>query len=360
MPTLTNSMDVFSHQAFAGHEMVLFCNDATTGLRAIIAVHDTRLGPALGGLRMWNYASTDEALFDVLRLSRGMTYKSAAAGLPLGGGKAVILGDSRRHKTDALLAKFGEFVESLGGRYITAEDVGIGTRDIQIIGQSTSHVAGLTGQSGDPSPFTALGTLLSIKAALKMATGREELSGRRIMVQGTGNVGLGLIKLLVDEGARVLAHDVNADSLRKAVVAGARMVTAAEVYTTPVDVYAPCALGATLNPTTIPQLRCAVVAGAANNQLLDEERDGQALHQRGILYVPDFVANAGGIINISVEREGEYRQDRAQELTRNIYRTVLKVFALCETERLLPQQAAKRLAEQSLQQAAASMAGATV
>ncbi|WP_050029010.1 Glu/Leu/Phe/Val dehydrogenase dimerization domain-containing protein [Verrucomicrobium sp. BvORR034] len=328
-----------------GHETVQVCMDPATGLRAIIAVHDTRLGPALGGVRMWNYATEEEAQVDVLRLARGMTYKAAAAGLNLGGGKAVIIGDSRREKSDALLRRFGQFVELLGGCYITAEDVGIGTRDISIIGETTSHVAGLAGQSGDPSPFTAYGTFLSIKAGLKRATGSEELSGRKVMVQGTGHVGLALVRLLRKEGAVVFAHDVRDDSLRDAVVAGARLATAAEVYSRPVDVYAPCALGATLNPETIPLLRCKVVAGAANNQLLDEDRDGLALQKRDIVYVPDFVANAGGIINISVEREGGYDRNRALQLTENIRHNVNRVFEIADAEGLLPHQAAMRLAE---------------
>ena len=330
------------------HELILSCHDDATGLRAIIAVHDTTLGPSLGGLRMWNYATEDEALFDVLRLARGMTLKSAAAGLNFGGGKAVIIGDSRTHKSAALLRRFGQFVNELGGKYITAEDMGIGTRDIETIREVTPHVAGLADRSGDPSPFTALGVFVGIKAALKRATGREELSGKRVLVQGTGNVGLALVKHLRSAGAEVFAYDVNESSLRAAVVAGAQTVRAEEVYSAPVDVYAPCAFGATLNPTTIPQLRCSVVCGAANNQLLDEGRDGQALHDRGILYAPDFVVNAGGIINIAVEKEGDYDCDRARQLTENIYQTVTDVFAACDSEHLLPQQAAIRLAERRL------------
>lgn len=341
-------MNLFSEIPTPNHELVVSCHDQATGLRAIIAVHDTTLGPALGGLRMWDYASEDEALFDVLRLARGMTLKSAAAGLNFGGGKAVILGDSRTHKSAALLRRFGQFVHELGGKYITAADMGIGTRDIEIIREVTPHVAGLADQSGDPSPMTALGVFVGIKATLKRATAREELSGKRVLVQGTGNVGLALVRHLRKAGAEVFAYDVNESSLRAAVVAGARAVSAEEVYSLPVDVYAPCAVGATLNPATIPQLRCAVVCGAANNQLLDEDRDGQALQNRGILYAPDFVVNAGGIINIAVEKEGDYDPERARRLTENIYQTVTEVFAACESERLLPQQAAIRLAEQKL------------
>ena len=344
-------MKTFRQLATSDHEMVVFCNDNATGLRAIIAVHDTTLGPSLGGLRMWPYASEDEALFDVVRLARGMTYKSAAAGLPFGGGKAVILGDSRTQKSPALLRRFGKFVNDLGGKYITAEDMGIGTRDIATIGLETPHVAGLAEKSGDPSPFTALGTFLSICAAVKHVTGCDNVSGRKVMVQGTGSVGLDLVKQLHRAGAEVFAFDVNESSLRAAVVAGARAVSADAVYTTPVDVYSPCAFGATLNPTTIPQLRCAVVAGAANNQLLDEARDGQALHDRGILYAPDFIVNAGGIINISVEKSGTYSRERALSLTKNIYHTVTEIFTACDTGHLLPHQAAIRLAEERLRQA---------
>ncbi len=336
----------------SSHELVVSCQDHSTGLRAIIAVHDTTLGPALGGLRMWDYATEDEALFDVLRLARGMTLKSAAAGLHFGGGKAVILGDSRTQKCAALLRRFGQFVHELGGKYITAEDMGIGTGDIETIREVTPHVAGLKDRSGDPSPFTALGVFVGIKAALKRATGTEELSGKRVLVQGTGQVGLALVKHLCKAGAEVLAYDVNESSLGAAVLAGARAVSAEKVYVGQVDVYAPCAFGATLNPTTIPQLRCAVVCGAANNQLLDEARDGQALHDRGILYAPDFVVNAGGIINIAVEKEGAYDPDRARLLTENIYQTVTDIFSACDSEHLLPQQAAIRLAERRLHRAA--------
>lgn len=345
-------MNVFEQLSTSDHELVLYCNDNATGLKAIIAVHNTVLGPSLGGLRMWSYETENEALFDVLRLARGMTYKSAAAGLNFGGGKAIIIGDSRTQKTPALLRRFGQFVEDLGGKYITAEDMGIGTKDIDVIRNETSHVAGLAEQSGDPSPFTALGTFLSIRAAMKRATGSDDLGGKKVMVQGVGNVGLDLVKQLRKVGAEVFAFDVNETSLRAAVVAGARTVSANEVYTMPVDVYAPCAFGATLNPTTIPQLRCSVVAGAANNQLLDELRDGQALQDRGILYAPDFVVNAGGIINISVEKSGVYSREQATRQTERIYDTITEIFDVCESEKILPQQAAIRLAERRLQHAA--------
>jgi leucine dehydrogenase len=333
------------------HEQVVFCRDHATGLHAVIAVHDTTLGPALGGLRMWPYQSEQEALIDVLRLARGMTYKSAAAGLQFGGGKAVIIGDSRTHKTPALLRRFGEQVEELGGKYITAEDMGIGTCDIEVIREVTPHVAGLVDQSGDPSPFTALGTFVSIRAALKHTTGRDDLSGRKVMVQGAGNVGLALIEQLCAVGAEVFAYDINEWALRTAVVAGARAVSAGEVYTTPVDIYAPCARGATLNPQTIHQLRCSIVAGAANNQLFDESRDALELHKRGILYAPDFVVNAGGIINISVEKSGAYNRAEALRLTENIYHTLTQILRTSEAEGILPHEAAQRLAEERLEAA---------
>lgn len=344
--------DILSKRRASDHESVVSCDDPATGLRSIIAVHDTTLGPALGGLRMWDYVSEEEAIFDVLRLARGMTLKSAAAGLNFGGGKAVILGDSRTLKSPALLRRFGQFVNEMSGKYITAEDMGIGTNDIETIRKVTPHVAGLVDRSGDPSPFTALGIFVGIQASLKQATGREELSGKRVLVQGAGQVGLALIKHLHGAGAEVFVYDVNEASLRAAVIAGARTIPANEVYTLPVDVYAPCAFGATLNPTTIPQLRCAVVCGAANNQLLDEDRDGQALHDCGILYAPDFVVNAGGIINIAVEKESDYDSERARSLTENIYQTVTNVFSTCASTGLLPQQAAIRLAEHRLQGAA--------
>jgi len=351
MKDQTFQPEVFSQLSISEQELVMFCHDHATGLRAIIAVHNTVLGPALGGLRMWNYASERDALFDVLRLARGMTYKSAAAGLNLGGGKAVIIGDSRAHKSEALLRRFGRFVNDLGGKYITAEDVGISAHDIETIRKETPHVAGLLDRSGDPSPFTAYGVWLSIRAAMKRVTGTDDLSGRSVMVQGTGNVGLQLVKLLRRDGATVYAHDLNAGSLKSAVMEGAKVVSANDVYEAPVDVYAPCALGATLNPMTIPQLRCSVVAGAANNQLLDEARDGRALQERGILYVPDFVANAGGIINISIEKSGSYCKERALKLTENIYDTVTNVFDICDREGELPQQAAMALAKNRLRQA---------
>jgi leucine dehydrogenase len=281
-----------------------------------------------------------------------MTYKAAAAGLSFGGGKAVIIGDSRTQKSPALLRRFGSFVQALGGKYITAEDMGIGTADVETIRAVTPHVAGVAAGSGDPAPFTALGVFVSILAAMEHLKGRQDMNGRKVLVQGTGNVGLALVKHLRRAGADVFAWDVRESALRAAVVAGARAVPASAIHSLVVDVYAPCALGATLNPASISQLRCAAVVGAANNQLLDEERDGQALHDRGILYVPDFVANAGGIINISVEKSGAYDRELAARLTLNIQRTVSRILAESATSGILPHQAAKRLAERRLRMAA--------
>lgn len=342
--------ELFASISQFDHELVLFCNDNTTGLKAIIAVHNTTLGPALGGLRMWNYKSDHDALFDVLRLSRGMTYKSAVAGLNLGGGKAVIIGDARTQKSEALLRRFGKFVNNLAGKYITAEDVGIGVQDIETVLNETPHVAGLADKSGDPSPFTAYGTYLSIKASMKKLTGSDSLVGKKVMVQGTGHVGLYLVEHLVKEGATVLAYDIYEDNLKAAVATGATAVSGDVVYSSAVDVYAPCALGATLNPDTIPQLKCAIVAGAANNQLLDEVRDGQALQDRKILYAPDFVANAGGIINVFNEVQGNYRKERSMRMTENIYNTVLNVYATCDAQGILPQQAAIAVAEKRIKE----------
>ena len=342
--------ELFASISQFDHELVLFCNDNTTGLKAIIAVHNTTLGPALGGLRMWNYKSDHDALFDVLRLSRGMTYKSAVAGLNLGGGKAVIIGDARTQKSEALLRRFGKFVNNLAGKYITAEDVGIGVQDIETVLNETPHVAGLADKSGDPSPFTAYGTYLSIKASMKKLTGSDSLVGKKVMVQGTGHVGLYLVEHLVKEGATVLAYDIYEDNLKAAVAAGATAVSGNVVYSSDVDVYAPCALGATLNPDTISQLKCAIVAGAANNQLLDEVRDGQALQDRKILYAPDFVANAGGIINVFNEVQGNYRKERSMRMTENIYNTVLNVYATCDAQGILPQQAAIAVAEKRIKE----------
>lgn len=331
------------------HEEVLFCHDRATGLRAIIAVHDTTLGPSLGGTRMWPYADESDALRDVLRLSRGMTYKSALAGLDLGGGKAVIIGDARTQKTEAMFRRFGRFVDSLNGRYITAEDVGMSTTDMVNIRKETKHVAGLPeemGGSGDPSPVTAYGVFCGIKAAAKTAYGSDSLAGRKVAVQGAGNVGAALVGHLVKDGAVVYLTDIHDDKLaavKKAHPAVA-LVRPDEVYDLDMDVYSPCALGATLNDDTLKKLKCSVVAGAANNQLADEQVHGKAVIEKGILYAPDFLINAGGIINCSWELKG-YDRKAALLQTENIYRTALDIFKRSADEKIPTYLAANQAAE---------------
>lgn len=323
-----NPQGPFGLVAEMGHENVVFCHDEATGLKAIIAIHNTVLGPSLGGLRFWDYANEHEALVDVLRLSRGMTFKSALAGIHLGGGKAVIIGNAKKLKSEALLRRFGKFVDNLGGKYYTAEDVNISVRDIETIRTETQYVAGLpeeTGGSGDPSPVTAYGVYLGIKASLKYQTGSESLEGKRVVVQGVGKVGSYLVERLVADGAKVFVQDINADNVAQLVSEhGVTAIEAHEVISFDCDVYAPCALGGGLNPDTIPKLNCGIVCGGANNQLLDETRDAEALKARGILYAPDFLVNAGGVINVFTELEG-YNQARALRKAEQIYDTLLQV-----------------------------------
>ena len=327
-PTVNST--VLGHMEKHDHEEVLFCFDRTTGLKAIIAIHDTTLGPALGGTRMWNYTTEAEALHDVLRLSRGMTYKSALAGLDLGGGKAVIIGDARTQKTEAMFRRFGRFVESLNGRYITAEDVGMSTTEMVNIRKETSYVAGLPeeiGGSGDPSPVTAYGVYMGMKAAAKTAYGSDDLSGRKISLQGAGNVGSYLLAHLVKEGAKVFITDIHEDRLAalKKEYPGITVVGADDIYDLDVDIYSPNALGATVNDGTLKRLKCSVIAGGANNQLANEQVHGQAVMDKGILYAPDFLINAGGIINCAWERKG-YDRKAAMNQTEDIYGTALRIF----------------------------------
>ena len=301
----------FNHPEFADHERVVFVNDKTSGLQAIIAVHNTQLGPAIGGCRMWPYESADEALTDVLRLSRGMTYKNALADISSGGGKSVIIGDSRTDKTPALFRAMGSAIESLGGRYIVAEDSGTSPADMAVMAEVTSYVAGLESgsNSGDPSPSTALGVFLSIREAVSFRFARSDLAGVRVHVQGLGKVGFELAKLLVNSGAIVVASDINEDSCRLARdELGIHTVSNDELLTGSCDVFAPCALGGVLNEWSIPMLNTAVVAGAANNQLLNQE-DQERLSDAGILYCPDYLINAGGVIDVYQRRHGGTQQD---------------------------------------------------
>ena len=304
-------MSVFSHPEFDGHEHVAFHQDPASGLRAIIAVHSTRLGPGLGGCRMWPYASDAEALTDVLRLSRGMTYKAALAGLPQGGGKSVILGDPRHDKSPALMRAMGRFVESLNGRYIVAEDSGTSVPDIRLMAEQTRHVGGLAdaasiaaGRSGDHSPATALGVFIGLQAAVRAALGRDDLRGLKVAIQGVGNVGYRLARHLHDAGAKLWVTDLHQPAVDRAVAEfGATAVAMEAIHALDVDVFAPCALGAVLDETRIPQIKAKVIAGAANNQLA-KPRDGQRVLDHGLLYAPDYVINAGGIIDIHYEGPG--------------------------------------------------------
>ncbi|MFC0049958.1 Leu/Phe/Val dehydrogenase [Rheinheimera tilapiae] len=321
-------MAVFNHPEFDNHEQVVFCSDRESGLQAIIAIHSTALGPACGGCRMWDYVSDEDALIDVLRLSRGMTYKNAMAGLPLGGGKAVIIGDAKTIKSEALFRKFGQYVHSLSGRYISAEDVNITTADISMVNQETPYVAGLEGKSGNPGPFTAIGTYRGIKAAAKHKFGSDDLSGRTVAVQGLGSVGFYLCEHLHKEGVKLIVSDINPVAVDRAVSQfGATAVGLNDIYAVECDVYAPCALGATINDDTLPQFKCAIIAGCANNQL-KEARHGELLRQKGILYAPDYVINAGGIINVSMEIRPEgYDEAQSTKQVLAIYDTLLTVFA---------------------------------
>lgn len=298
---------IFSQIEGYEHEQVAFFNDKASGLRSIVAIHNTILGPSLGGTRFWNYNNEAEAVRDVLRLSRGMTFKAAAAGLNLGGGKAIIIGNSRTDKSEALFRRYGKFVNSLGGKYITAEDVGTNTQDMEWIALETKHVTGIPesmGGSGDPSPFTAYGTFLGIKASAKQMFGNDDLSGRKVAVQGIGHVGEVLVKHLIEAGAKVTVTDIHKDRIQHMVKTyGVSAVESDEIYDVDMDIYSPCALGATLNTENINRLKCHIVAGAANNQLADEKLHGNMLIEKGILYAPDFVINAGGLINVSCELE---------------------------------------------------------
>ncbi|NQY63209.1 MAG: Glu/Leu/Phe/Val dehydrogenase [Alteromonadaceae bacterium] len=325
-------MALFDLVDFDDHEQVVFCSDQKTGLKAIIAVHSTKLGPAVGGCRLWDYASDEEALIDVLRLSKGMTYKNAMAGLTMGGGKSVIIGDAKTIKSEALFKAFGNALNNLGGRYLSAEDVNITTSDIEIAHTVTPYVTGLEGKSGNPAPFTALGTFLGIKACVKYKFNTDDLSGLTVAVQGIGSVGYYLCERLHAAGAKLVVADINQVALDKvAKEFGATVVGLNEIYDQDVDIYAPCALGATINDNTIDRIKAKIVAGCANNQLA-ELRHGQALLDRGILYAPDYVINAGGIINISFEED--YCAEKSAKKVEEIYNTLIHVFKTADKENL--------------------------
>lgn len=343
--------DLFAGLETTQHEQIVFCQDNATGLKAIIAIHNTVLGPGLGGTRMWTYANEKDAVRDALRLSRGMTYKASVAGLNLGGAKAVIIGDSKTAKSEALMRKFGRFVENLNGKYITAEDVGTTTRDMEYVNMETDHVVGLPeimGGGGDPSPVTAFGTYMGIKASAKKAWGSDSLSGKSVAVQGIGKVGMHLLEHLKKEGATLYVADINEAALKQAAEMGAIVVSGDDMYDLEVDVFAPCALGAILNDNTIHRLKCQVVAGAANNQLEDEKIHGDLIKSKGIVYAPDFVINAGGLINVYSEYTG-YVREQAMAQAENIYKTILDIYTLADKQNVNNQQAAIKLAEKRIQ-----------
>lgn len=332
------------------HEQVVFCSDKATGLRAIVAIHNTTLGPALGGCRMWQYDSDEAALHDVLRLSRGMTYKAAISGLDLGGGKAVIIGDSRTMKCEEFFRSFGRFVEGLAGRYITAEDVGTTVNDMEWVRQETKFVTGVTSRngSGDPSPVTAFGVYHGMKAAAKAVFGTDSLADRSVAVQGAGNVASHLIEHLVHEGAKVFVTDIFPEKV-KALVAnlGVTGVEPAAIYDVDCDIFSPAALGGSINDDTIDRLKAKVIAGAANNQLASETRHATMLRDRGILYVPDYAINAGGLINVACELEG-YIRERALRRAEAIYQVVEKIIEVSNRENVLTVDASNEIAEKRI------------
>ena len=340
-------MRYFETIAEMGHEQVVFCHDKASGYRGIIAIHDTTLGPALGGCRFWNYASEDAAIVDALRLSRGMTYKNAVAGLNLGGGKSVIIGDNTAANREMLFRAHGRFVDSLGGRYVTAEDVGTTVEDMDFVHMETKHVTGLGSKSGDPSSVTAHGVFRAMQASAFQQWGSDSLEGRTVAIQGLGHVGYSLARELHAAGAKLIVTDIDAGRIRRVVdEMGATAVALDEIYRAKADIFTPCALGGVINDDTIPQLKVEIVAGAANNQLL-EDRHGDALEARGILYAPDYVANAGGVINVSGELTG-WSRERSLRKADEIYQTVLSVFRLAREAGIPTYQAADRVAEQRI------------
>ncbi|WP_297830830.1 Glu/Leu/Phe/Val dehydrogenase dimerization domain-containing protein [Thermomonas sp.] len=333
-----------------GHEQVVFCHNKDAGLKAIIAIHNTVLGPALGGTRMWPYESEEDALKDVLRLSRGMTYKNAVAGLNIGGGKAVIIGDPAKDKSEALFRAFGQFVDSLGGRYITAEDVGIDVNDMEFVYRETQFVTGvhqIHGGSGDPSPFTAYGALQGLMATLNKKFGDEDVGKYSYAVQGLGHVGMEYVKLLKERGAKIFVTDIHKDRVEKAVADfGAEAVAPDAIYDVDADVYSPCALGGTVNEQTLPRFKFKVICGAANNQL-STDAIGDEVVRRGILYAPDYAVNAGGVMNVALELDG-YNRERAMRMMRTIYHNLTRIYEIADRDSIPTYKAADRLAEERI------------
>ena len=334
--------------AESDHEQLVYCHEPSSGYRGLIAIHNTTLGPALGGTRYWHYKSESDAVIDALRLSRGMTYKAAVAGLSLGGGKSVVMADHGTQDREAIFRAHGRFIESLKGRYITAEDVGTSPADMDHIHLETEHVVGLQGRSGDPSPVTAYGVYRGIKASAKVKFGSDSLAGKTIAVQGCGHVGYYLCGYLHEEGARLVVTDIDSEKVKRVVEEfRARAVGLDDIYGVQADVFAPCALGAVINDATIKWLKVKVVAGGANNQLA-EERHGDLLEEKGILYAPDYVLNAGGLINVNSELEG-WSAERAKRKAGEIYDTLLRLFDLAKEEGIPTYRAADRLAERRIE-----------
>lgn len=349
--TPATEFELFAGLATTDHEQIVFCQDNATGLKAIIAIHNTVLGPGLGGTRMWHYVHEKDAIRDAMRLSRGMTYKASVAGLNLGGAKAVIIGDPKKMKSEPLMRKFGRFVENLNGKYITAEDVGTTTRDMEFVKMETDYVVGLPevmGGGGDPSPVTAYGTYMGIKASAKTAWGNDSLNGKSVAVLGIGKVGMHLVEYLSKEGATVYVADIHEPALKEAADKyKAIVVSADDMIDLEVDVFAPCALGGLLNTENINRLKCQIVAGAANNQLEDEQIHGDMIRSKGIFYAPDFVINAGGLINVYSEYTG-YVREKAFAQTENIYNTILDIYKLSEHHNINTQIAAIEIAEKRI------------
>lgn len=351
-------MSVFSSDSFDNHEQVMFCSDPASGLKAIIAVHSTALGPAVGGTRMWDYASEEDAIRDVLRLSRGMSYKNAMADLGLGGGKGVIIGDSRKDKTPELMQAYGRFIDSLGGRYITAEDMGMTTADMAEVATQTKYVAGLDegeAASGDPSPFTSHGVLFGIDAAVRHQMGRDNLKGLRVAIQGVGHVGYVLGQELVRRGAEIVVADVVQENIDRAVSElSATAVSPDEILFQDVDVLAPCAMGAIVNDQTLPQLKCRIIAGSANNQLA-RANHGQALSDKGILYAPDYVINAGGMISVANEVHGvTVSHDEGMKMVERIGHALTEIFAAADAQGKPTEVIADQIAEAKIAEAKAA------
>lgn len=341
-------MKIFDYLEEYDYEQLIFCHDKKSGLKAIIGIHDTTMGPALGGTRIWDYQSEDDAIMDVLRLSKGMTYKNAAAGLNFGGGKTVIMGDPKKIKSEGLFRALGRYIEGLNGRYITAEDVNTTTEDMDYIHQETDYVVGLEGKSGNPSPVTAFGVFRGILAAVNSVYGSEDLNGKTIAVQGLGSVGYELCRLLKEAGANLVVTALSKSSIDRVVnEIGAKAVAPDEIYGVECDVFSPCALGAIINDFTIDKLKCKIIAGAANNQLKDKKH-GDILHERNILYVPDYIINSGGVINVYEEFVG-YNKEKALEKASKIYYVVEEIIQISKKDNIPTYLAADKLAEDRIE-----------